>query len=152
MDHRKFLDLAYKEALKAYKKDEVPVGAVLVKDGEVISKGHNQRITKDNSILHAEMVVILKACKKLKNYRLDGSTLYITLEPCLMCTGAIVQSRVEKVVFGAKNEKEGAIITKYTIFDDRKFSHNPEYIYLPDERCSGILKEFFKIKRANHGR
>lgn len=148
MDHKKFIDLAYKEALKAYKKDEVPVGAVVVKDGVVIAKGHNQRITRKNPLYHAEVVAIQKAAKKIGNYRLDGCVLYVTLEPCLMCTGAIIQARIEKVVFAAKNEKEGAIISKYTILDDRKFSHNPDYIYIPDERCSEILKDFFRKKRV----
>lgn len=148
MDHKKFIDLAYKEALKAYKKDEVPVGAVVVKDGVVIAKGHNQRITRKNPLYHAEVVAIQKAAKKIGNYRLDGCVLYVTLEPCLMCTGAIIQARIEKVVFAAKNEKEGAIISKYTILDDRKFSHNPDYIHIPDERCSEILKDFFRKKRV----
>lgn len=148
MEHKKFIDLAYKEALKAYKKDEVPVGAVVVKDGVVISKGHNQRITKNNPLYHAEIVAIEKAAKRLGNYRLDDCVLYVTLEPCLMCTGAIIQARIKQVIFGAKNEKEGAIISRYTIFDDKKFSHNPDYLYLPDERCSEILKGFFRKKRV----
>lgn len=148
MEHRYFIDLAYKEALKAYSKDEVPVGAVVVKDDVVISKGYNQRISKRNPLYHAEVVAIQKATKKLGSYRLDGCVLYVTLEPCLMCAGAIIQSRISQVVFAAKNEKEGVIISKYSIFDDRKFSHNPKYLYLPDDRCSEILKDFFKKKRV----
>lgn len=148
MEHKKFIEVAYKEAVKAYKKDEVPVGAVIVKDGVVVAKGHNQRVSKKNPLLHAEVVVIQKAAKKLGSYRLDDCVLYVTLEPCLMCTGAIIQARVKQVVFAARNEKEGAVISKYTILDDRKFSHNPDYIYLPDERCSEILKRFFKQKRT----
>ncbi|MCX7759821.1 MAG: nucleoside deaminase [Hydrogenothermaceae bacterium] len=146
-DHKKFFDLAYKEAVKAFEKDEVPVGAVIVKDGEVISKAYNQRITRNNAVYHAEILAIEKACKRLNSYRLDGCSIYITLEPCLMCSGAIIQARIKEVYFGSKNEKEGAVITKYTVFDDKKFPHKPKYFYMPDDRFSQLLKEFFKTKR-----
>lgn len=101
-DHKKFFDLAYKEAVKAFEKDEVPVGAVIVKDGEVISKAYNQRITRNNAVYHAEILAIEKACKRLNSYRLDGCSIYITLEPCLMCSGAIIQARIKEVYFGSK--------------------------------------------------
>lgn len=148
IEYKKFIDTAYKEALKAFERDDVPVGAIIVKDGKIISKAHNQRVEKNNAVYHAEIVAIQRACKKLNNYRLDGCIMYITLEPCLMCTGAIIQSRISKVIFCAKNEKDGAIISKYTILDDKKFSHRPEYMYIYDERCSKILKSFFKKKRV----
>lgn len=136
------------EAKKAYKKDEVPVGAVIVRNGKIIAKGHNQRITKNNAILHAEIDAIQKATKKLKNWRLDDCEIWISLEPCLMCIGAILQSRIEKVYFLAKNEKEGAIISQYNILDDNKLPFRINYEFIPIEEASIILKEFFKSKRG----
>lgn len=141
------LKIALKEAKKAYLKDEIPVGAIIVRNEEIIARGHNLRITKNNALYHAEIVAIEKACKKLKTWRLDECFLYVTLEPCLMCCGAIIQSRIKKVIFGAKDEKGGAIISKYTIFDDKKLNHHPEYLFIEDLECSKILKEFFKEKR-----
>ncbi|MEZ0323144.1 MAG: nucleoside deaminase [Hydrogenothermaceae bacterium] len=148
-DHKKFFDLAYQEAVKAFEKDEVPIGAVIVKDGEIISKAHNQRITKSNALYHAEILAIEKACKRLNSYRLDGCSIYITLEPCLMCSGAIIQARISKVYFGAINEKEGVVITKCNLFDGNRFPYTPKYSYMPDDRFSELLKKFFKTKRKN---
>ncbi|MCS7204716.1 MAG: nucleoside deaminase [Leptospiraceae bacterium] len=145
--HEYYLNVALKQAKLAEKKWEVPVGAVLVKEGKIISKGHNLRVTKNNGIYHAEVVAIIKACKKLKTWRLDGCILYTTLEPCLMCSGAIIQTRISKVVFGAIDEKGGAIVSKYQVFDDRKLNHHPEYEYIKCEECSQILKRFFQNKR-----
>lgn len=142
-----FIDIALKEAEKAYKKGEVPVGAVVVKDNKVISKAHNQRITKNNALYHAEMLAIEKACKKLKTWRLDDAILYTTLEPCLMCAGAIMQARIKKVIFCSKDEKGGVVISNYKVFDDKKLPFKIEYEYIPDERCSKILKNFFKNLR-----
>ncbi|MGB9765883.1 MAG: nucleoside deaminase [Sulfurihydrogenibium sp.] len=147
MLEKKFIDLAIKEAEKALQKGEVPVGSVLVKDGKVIAKSHNQRISKNNALYHAEIVAIEKACKKLKSWRLDDCILYTTLEPCLMCAGAIMQARIKKVVFLAKDEKGGAIVSKYTVFDDKKLPFNVEYQYIHDERAEKLLKEFFKFLR-----
>ncbi|MCX7739006.1 MAG: nucleoside deaminase [Hydrogenothermaceae bacterium] len=147
IDHKKFIDVAYREALKAFGKDEVPVGAVVVKGGIVISKAHNQRIVKKNALYHAEVLAIERACKKIGTYRLDGFSIYVTLEPCLMCVGAILQARIKEVVFCSKNEKEGAIVSKYTVLDDKKLSQRADYLFIPDERCSGLLREFFKRKR-----
>ncbi len=147
--HKKFLDLAYKEALKAYQKGEVPVGAVIVKGDKVISKGHNLRLNKNNPIYHAEIVAIEKASKKLNSWRLDDCVLYTTLEPCLMCTGAIQQARIKKVVFSAKDQKGGCVVSQYHIFDDNKLPFKIEYEYIEDERSSKILKRFFKEKRQD---
>jgi tRNA-adenosine deaminase (EC 3.5.4.-) len=143
-----YLDLALKEAQKAFLKDEVPVGAILTKDNQIIARGHNLRISKNNAIYHAEIVAIEKACKKLKTWRLDNCSLFVTLEPCLMCAGAIIQSRIKNVIFGAKDDKGGAIISKYTIFDDRKLNHHPNYVFIDHPECSKILKDFF-IKKRN---
>jgi len=137
-----------KEAKKAYEKEEVPVGAVVVKDGKVIARGHNQRINKKNALLHAEIVAIEKACKKLNSWRLDGCEIWVSLEPCLMCIGAIMQARIDKVVFLAKDEKGGAVISKYTIPDDKKLPFKIKYQFIPTPEASIILKEFFKSKRG----
>ncbi len=142
-----FLKIAYTEAVKAFKNDDVPVGAIVVKDNQIISKGYNQRIQKNNAIYHAEILAIERACRRLKTWRLDDCTLYTTLEPCLMCTGAIIQSRIKKVVFGAQDEKGGAIISQYKIFDDKKLNHHPQYLYLKQDNCGLILKQFFYSKR-----
>ena len=136
-----------KEAKKAYKKDEVPVGALIVRNGEIISKGHNQRITKNNALYHAEIVAIEKACKKLKSWRLDDCEIWVSLEPCLMCVGAIMQSRIKKVYFLAQDEKGGAVINKYRLFDDNKLPFKVDYEYIPVKEASEILRKFFKEKR-----
>ena len=144
----KFLKEAYKEALKAYEKGEVPIGAVVVKDGKVIGRGHNQRIEKKNALYHAEIVAIEDACRNIGNWRLDDCEMYITLEPCVMCAGAIMQSRIKKVIFGAKDEKGGAVISQYTLFSDNKLPFKVEVEYLEDKKCSEILKKFFKERRS----
>jgi tRNA(adenine34) deaminase len=143
----KFIKELLKEAEKAYKKDEVPVAALIVKDGKIISRGHNERITKNNALLHAEIVAIQKACKKLKNWRLDDCELWTTLEPCLMCAGAIMQARIKKVYFLSKDEKGGAVISKYRIFEDNKLPFKVYYEYIHVNEASKILTEFFKEKR-----
>ncbi len=145
--NKKFLDVAYEEALKAYKKGEVPVGAVIVKEDKIISKGHNLRLNKNNPLYHAEVVAIQKASKKLKNWRLDDCILYVTLEPCLMCVGAIQQSRIKKVIFSALDEKGGCVLSKYQIFDDKKLPFKIEYEFIEDKRSSKLLKQFFKERR-----
>ena len=144
----KFLKEAFKEALKAYEMGEVPIGAVVVKDGKVIGRGHNQRIEKKNALYHAEIVAIEDACKNIGNWRLDDCEMYITLEPCVMCAGAIMQSRIKKVIFGAKDEKGGAVVSKYTLFSDNKLPFKVEFEYLEDKKCSEILRKFFKERRA----
>lgn len=136
-----------KEAKKAYDKDEVPVGALIVKDGHIIARGHNQRISKNNALYHAEIVAIEKACKKLKSWRLDNCEIWTTLEPCVMCTGAIMQARIKKVYFLAKDEKGGAVVSKYSLFDDNKLPFKVKYEYIPVEEASQILKDFFYKKR-----
>jgi len=147
---KKIIEAVLKETRKAYEKDEVPVGAVIVKDEKIIAKGHNLRITKNNALLHAEIVAIQRACKKLKSWRLDDCELWVSLEPCLMCVGAILQSRIKKVIFLAKDEKGGAVISKYTVFDDKKLPFKVDYKFIPVEEASIILKEFFKAKRRKY--
>lgn len=142
------MNLALKEAKKAYKKLEVPIGAVIVKDGKIIARAHNLREKKQSSLAHAEILAIKKACEKLESWRLDGAELYVTLEPCAMCAGAITQARIKKVYFGAKDEKNGCVGSIANIFDDIKTTHKVEYEYIENKECSDILSNFFKELRT----
>lgn len=146
----KYMKEALKEALKARAKDEVPVGAVIVLNGKIIARGHNKRETKKNSLCHAEIIAIDKACKKLKNFRLENCELYVTLEPCLMCAGAIVQARIKKVIFGASDNKYGMAGKVFNAFE-LKSNHNVEIKkdVLKDE-CSEMLTSFFKEMREKN--
>ncbi len=119
----KYMKAAIKEALKAELIDEVPIGAVIVHDGKIIARAHNLRETKQRSTAHAEILAIEKACKKLNSWRLEGCTLYVTLEPCPMCSGAILQSRIERVVYGAKDPKGGCIESCMQMYDIKGFNH-----------------------------
>ena len=145
-----FLEEAYKEAQRAFEKNEVPIGAVIVKDNSIIGRGHNLRITKKNALYHAEIVAIEDACKTTQNWRLDNSTIYITLEPCLMCVGAILQSRINKIVFGALDKKAGALISSCNALEICKQPFKVEYEYIEMEKCSNILTEFFKKLRGKN--
>lgn len=139
---------ALKEAQKAYNKLEVPVGAVIVKNGKIIARGYNQKETKYDTTKHAEIIAIQKASKKLKSWRLLDCEMYVTLEPCSMCAGAIINSRIKKVYIGTMDEKTGAAGSRLNLFKDYKFNHNVEVEtgILKDE-CEGILKDFFKFLR-----
>lgn len=143
----RFMELALNEAKKAYSKREVPVGAIIVKDDVVIAKAHNLREQKHTSLAHAEILAIEKACKKLKSWRLDGCTMYVTLEPCLMCAGAITQSRIKKVVIGALDDKNGVVTSIANVFDDINTTTKVEYEIKNEEECSNILSKFFKELR-----
>ena len=144
----KFMKEAIKEAKKAYKKLEVPVGAVIVKDGEMIAKAHNLKETKYDTTKHAEILAIQRASKKLKSWRLLDCEMYITLEPCTMCAGAIINSRIKKIYIGAMDEKTGAAGSKLNLFEDYTFNHKVEVeTNVLKEECETILKEFFKELR-----
>jgi len=146
--HEKFMKLAIKEALKAQNKDEVPIGAIIVKDGKVIARGHNLRESKQIASAHAEMIAIDKACKKLGTWRLEGCTLYVTLEPCPMCTGATILSRLDKVVYGANDPKGGCIESCIKMYEQKGFNHYPQYESgILKEECSSLLSDFFRKKR-----
>ena len=141
---------ALKEAEKAYKKLEVPVGAVIVKDGKIIARGHNQKETKTDTTKHAEIIAIQKASKKLKAWRLLDCEMYVTLEPCAMCAGAIINSRIKKVYIGTKDNKTGAVGSVLNLFEDFTFNHKVESeIGLMQEECEKILKQFFKELRLS---
>lgn len=140
----KFMKEALKEAKKAYDKLEVPVGCVIVKDGKIIARAHNLKETKKDTTNHAEIIAIKKASKKLESWRLNGCDLYVTLEPCSMCAGAIINSRISNVYFGAKDDKTGAVGSVFNLFEDYIFNHKVEYKgQVLAEECEKILKDFF---------
>lgn len=144
----KFMRFALKEADKAQQIDEVPIGAVLVKDGKVIARGHNKRETTNDPTGHAEIIAIKKACKKLQSWRLVDVTLYVTIEPCLMCSGAIIQSRIKKVVFGARDFKGGAFGSSINVLESENINHYPTVISgVLEKECSEKVSSFFKNKR-----
>lgn len=144
----KHMALALNEAKKAYLKGEVPVGAIIVKDDYVIAKAHNLREKKNTSLAHAEILAIEKACKKMKSWRLDDCVMYVTLEPCLMCAGAITQSRIKKVIIGALDDKNGVIESIAHVFNINTTT-KVEYELQLENECSKILSDFFKELREN---
>ncbi len=145
---KKFMIMAYKQAEKAKEKDEVPIGAVIVKDGKVISKGYNLVENTNKATAHAEIIAIEKACKKLKSWRLDGAEIYVTLEPCAMCAGAIANARIKKVYFGAYERKSGCAESKYPVLSDNGLNHSAEYEGgIMEEECASLIKKYFSEKR-----
>lgn len=149
-DHNFFMELAYQQALKAYDCDEVPIGAVLVdKDGVVVARGYNQIEKHITQISHAEMLVVQKAAKKIGDWRLDGMTLYVTVQPCMMCLGAIYLSRVSKIVYGVKSPKYGFDIDIKNMSGIYRNLHTvSQHInYIPAQI---LLQRFFEKKRRNH--
>ena len=144
----KFMKEALKEAQKAYDKLEVPVGCVIVKDGKIIARAHNQKETKLDTTKHAEILAIQKASKKIESWRLLDCEMYVTLEPCPMCAGAIINSRIKKVYIGASDEKTGAVGSVFNLLEDYTFNHKVEYEKgVLQEECESILKQFFKELR-----
>lgn len=139
-----FLEIAYKQAERAFKQGEVPIGAVVVQNGKVISKAYNKRERTQNALNHAEVIAINKACKKLKSWRLDDCILYVTLQPCVMCSGAILNSRIKKVIIGARSDRTNDI----EIFQDNNLNHKTEVEFIDCDKCSEILKKFFASKRS----
>lgn len=146
----KFMKEALKEAKKAYNKLEVPVGAVIVKDGQIIARAHNLKESKKDTTKHAEILAIQKASKKLDSWRLLDCEMYVTLEPCTMCAGAIIQARVGKLYIGTMDYKTGACGSVLNVLEDYPFNHKVEYEtgILKDE-CENILQQFFKELRKN---
>ncbi|MBR2614391.1 MAG: tRNA adenosine(34) deaminase TadA [Clostridia bacterium] len=144
----KFMRLALKEADKGERLDEIPIGAVIVKDGKVLAKAFNKRESLQDPTAHAEILAIKKASKKLKSWRLDGCEMFITLEPCPMCAGAIVNARIKKVYFGAKEPKSGSVISKFNILTDAGLNHKVEFLGgVLEEECSQKIKTYFKSLR-----
>ncbi len=144
-----WMSQALEQAKLAVTKDEVPVGAVLIDEhNELIAKGHNQPISACDPTAHAEIIVLREAAGKLNNYRLPGTTLYVTLEPCTMCVGALVQARVKRIVYGTVEPKSGAIESALQLFEEGKFNHIPEITgSVRKEECSSLLSLFFEQKR-----
>ena len=145
----KFMQLALAEAQRARDEDEVPIGAVIVRDERVIAAAHNQRETLRDPTAHAEMIAITQAAAALGDWRLEGTTLYVTLEPCAMCAGAIVLARIPRVVFGAADPKAGAVVSLFRLLEDERLNHRAEVSpgVLADQ-CGDLLTRFFQNKRA----
>ena len=144
----KFMKEAYKQAKKAYAIEEVPIGCVIVNEGKVIARAYNRRNTDRNSLAHAELTAIRKASKKLGDWRLEGCTLYVTLEPCQMCSGAIVQSRIDRVVIACMNPKAGCAGSILNILQEPKFNHQVDVTQgVYEDVCSKMLSTFFKELR-----
>lgn len=147
MDER-YMELALKEAQKAFDKGEVPIGAVIVRDQQVIGVGHNLRETTKDATAHAEMIAIENACRNLGGWRLTNSVLYVTIEPCPMCAGAILQSRIDRVVIGAMDPKAGACGSIVNLLQDHRFNHQTEIVTgVMEEVCSDLMKKFFRELR-----
>lgn len=147
MNDRDYMALALEEARAAFAIGEVPIGAVIVKDGIVIAKGYNMRESSQQVSDHAELIAIKEACKTLNSWRLDGCTLYCTLEPCAMCSGAIIQSRIDRVVYGANDIKNGAHVSKTQLFDIT-FNHKVSIEGgLLEKESTALIKAFFNTLR-----
>ena len=144
-----FMKEAIKQAKKAELIDDVPIGAVIVKDGVIIARAYNKREKLKDATAHAEVLAIQKACKKLNSWRLDECTIYVTLEPCPMCAGSMILSRMKRVVYGAYDPKGGCVESCLHMYEHNGFNHYPEYKGgVLEEECSNLLKEYFKKKRV----
>lgn len=153
MDHEYYMKEAIRQAKKAEKLMEVPIGCVIVYEGKIIARGYNRRNTDKNTLSHAEMNAIKKASKKLGDWRLEGCTMYVTLEPCQMCAGAIVQSRIDEVVIGCMNPKAGCAGSVLNLLEVQEFNHQVKITKgVMEEECSQMMSEFFRrlreIKKA----
>ena len=146
--HEEYMAIALAQAEEARSVDEVPVGAVIVREGIILAAAHNQREQLRDPTAHAEMIAITQAATALDSWRLEGCSLYVTLEPCLMCAGAILQARVSQVVFGAADPKAGAVCSLYQLLDDERMNHKTEAIGgVMSEQCGKLLTGFFAEKR-----
>jgi len=148
-----FMKLAFEQARLAAAADEVPVGAVLVDSSrKVMATAHNQAISLCDPTAHAEILAIRAACQKMQNYRLLSSTLYVTIEPCVMCMGAVIHARVERLVFGAPDPKWGAVVSVYRLARDNRFNHRPEIVGgVLEDKCRRLIQDFFRSKRTRTG-
>ncbi|WP_330651618.1 nucleoside deaminase [[Clostridium] colinum] len=148
MEYNFFMKEAYKEALKAYEINEVPIGCVITYNNQIISRAYNRRNIEKNTLKHAEIIAIDKACKVLGDWRLEGCNIFVTVEPCPMCAGAILQSRIDKLIFATRNNKAGCCGSVLNILNNKQFNHSVDIIegVLLDE-CSMLMKNFFKDLR-----
>jgi tRNA(adenine34) deaminase len=146
--HEHFMQLALDEAEQAFREEEVPIGAVIVREGRVIAAAHNQREQLHDPTAHAEMIAITQAAEAMQSWRLEGCTLYVTLEPCPMCAGAILQARIPIVVYGADDPKAGAVQSLFHLLDDPRLNHRCEVVpHILADRCGQILTRFFQDQR-----
>lgn len=151
MTDQEYMQLAMAEAEKAAEAGEIPIGAVLVYDNEIIAAAHNQRELSHDATAHAEILVIREACRKLQRWRLTGCSLYVTVEPCSMCSGAIINSRIDKVVYGCPDIKAGGAESIFNILTNGNLNHQVEVISgVCEEGCADIMKNFFKRRRAEN--
>ena len=149
-EHERWMEFALREAELAYKRKEVPVGAVIVRDNRIIGKGYNQIESLNDPTAHAEIIAITAAAANMESRRLEDCTLYVTLEPCTMCAGAIVLARIPRLVYGASDPKAGACGTLYDIVQDKRLNHRVETVRgISEAKCGGILKDFFEKVRKN---
>ena len=145
----KYMRIALKEAQKAIIFDEVPVGAIIVKDDKIIARAFNKKETTNDPTSHAEVSAIRKACKKLNSWRLEDATIYVTIEPCSMCAGTLLQCRIGRIVYGAKDPKGGAIESSLKLFEAKNINHHPQILGgVLQQECSSIISNYFKSKRV----
>lgn len=143
------MEVAIGEALKASQEGEVPVGAVLVSAGEVVAKNHNRSLSQNDPTAHAEILVLRQGAAQVGNYRLNGCELYVTIEPCPMCAGAIVLSRLSRLIFGARDNKGGAVASLYRLLNDPRLNHHVQVTEgILAERCEEIMQAFFRPRRG----
>jgi tRNA(adenine34) deaminase len=146
--HEYFMRMALAEAEAAFAEDEVPIGAVIVHEDRIVAAAHNQREQLRDPTAHAEMVAITQAAQQMESWRLEGCTLYVTLEPCPMCAGAILQARIPTVVYGAPDPKGGAVHTLYQLLSDPRLNHRPQIVSgVMVAQCGEILSRFFQVQR-----
>ncbi|QQR81184.1 MAG: nucleoside deaminase [Deltaproteobacteria bacterium] len=144
-DHEKFMKAALQEAQKAFNKKEVPIGAVAVQDGKIIARAHNLRESKNDPLGHAEIILLQKLTRKLKRWRMNDLLIYVTLEPCLMCMGALMQARIGHLIFGALDPKAGACGSLYDFSQDFRLNHRIQVVpFMLQQECSSLLSLFFK--------
>lgn len=147
-ESERYMKEAIKQAKKALELDEVPIGCVIVYDGKIIGRGYNRRNTDKSTLAHAEMIAIKKASRKINDWRLEDCTMYVTLEPCQMCAGAIVQARIPRVVIGSMNPKAGCCGSILNLLEEERFNHQAEVVRgVLEEECSALLTDFFKALR-----
>lgn len=148
-EKERFMRAALAQAVKAAAIEETPIGCVIVKDGKIIARGYNRRNTEGSTLAHAELTAIRKACKKTGDWRLEGCTMYVTLEPCQMCAGALVQSRIDEVVIGARNPKAGCAGSVLNLLQIPAFNHQVKITDgILEEECREVLQEFFRALRS----
>jgi len=143
-----FMQIALELSLKAFEKEEVPVGALIVIDNKIISKAHNFCESTFDPTSHAEMIVIRESCKIIGNWRLTNATLYVTKEPCIMCSGAMINCRLKRLVYGCKDKKAGGVDSLFNLLNDKRLNHQVEIVSgVLEKECAEILSKFFKLRR-----